>query len=420
MEKLSSSLSSARDTGLKVTLSANPPYSYNTAIALQDAGILGRYICGVGLNQLPEMLGRVLPNYWVMKLKGRQISCIDPERLKTIWLPELLQKGLPMMGLISGERGNWIASHLFDLAASRYVMDCDILHVLSGVGLYSARRAKRRGAIVICDQNTAYPDYERQLIRAEYEKLGLTFDPPGLLLNSKVKATYELADYIVVPSEFAKRSFLQADYDPERIFVVPYGTNVQPDGSPTADGGSVFRIICAAQIVPRKGIHYLVQAFEELGLPDAELVLVGAVREEMRDFVEGWVNRNPRITVTGSVPLVQLNEHYGRSSVFVLPSVSEGSALVMYGAMGAGLPLIVTENTGSGELVREGEEGFVVPIRDVETLKERILWLYENPGLRREMGMAARERVREFSWEKYGERLISVYEEVARREGIPA
>lgn len=405
---------------MKVIFSANSPYSYGIAVALQEAGVLGCYISAVLRKPLPVFLFKVLPGYWAMKLKGRQLSRIDSQRHKAVWLPELLQKGLPMMGLISMERGNWIAAHLFDFMASRYVVDCDILHVFSSVGLYSARRAKRRGAVVICDQNSPYPAYQRKLIEMEYEKLGLTLTQSESLLDSKLEATYELADYIIVPSGFAKRSFVEEGYDPERIFVVPYGTDIQPEGSTLPDDGGVFRIICAAQIVPRKGIHYLVQAFEELGLPSAELVLVGSVKDEMRSIVEGWMSRNPRIMAIGSVPLVQLNEHYGRSSVFVLPSVSEGSALVMYGVMGAGLPVVVSENTGSGALVREGVEGFVVPIRDVEALKERILRLYENPGLRQDMGMAARERVREFSWEKYGERLIQVYKEIARREGLTA
>lgn len=405
---------------LKVTFSASPSYYYKTAIALQDAGILERYISAVRVKRIPGALSKVLPKHWYMKLKGRQVGRIDDERLKTIWLPELLQKGLPMTGLVSRERSNWVASHLFDLMSSWYVRDCDILHVFSNVGLYSARRAKQRGAVVICDQNTPYPDYQRQVIREEYENLGLTFDQPGLLFDSKLKATYELADYIIVPSDFAKYSFVKADYDPERIFTVPYGTDIQSDGSFLPDDGGVFRIICVAQIVPRKGIHYLVQAFEELGLQDAELVLVGAITENMRGFVERWVKHNPRIVALGDVPFVQLNEHYGRSSVFVLPSVSEGSALVMYGAMGAGLPLIVTENSGSGELIREGVEGFVVPIRDVDALKERLMRLYDNSGFRRKMGMAARERIKDFSWEKYGERLLSVYEEISRREGISA
>lgn len=404
---------------MKVTLSANVPYYYNIAMALQDAGMLEVYITAVGVKQVPEMFSRVLPNYWDTKLKGRQMSRIDSEKLKTIWLPELLQKGLPMMGLISRERGNWIASHLFDKLASRYIDNCDIFHFTNSVGLYSARRAKKEGAVLLCDQRSAYPDLERYLVREERQELGIpTSEPPGMLYESKEKAEYAMADYFVIGSEYAKRTFVDAGYDSERIFVVPYGVDVQKDDSLVPDSGGVFRIIYVGQIVPRKGVHYLVQAFEELGLPNAELLLVGDAGEEMHDFVERWVSRNPRITATGSVPQLQLKEYYDRSSVFVLPSVSDSFGLVVAEAMAAGLPVIVTENTGSRELVCDGAEGFVVPIRDVEELKEKILRLYENSGLRRDMGAAARDRVKEFSWEKYGERLISVYEEIARRGGI--
>lgn len=403
---------------MKAVLSSNIPNRYHAALALQKVGYLQKYICAVGVSRRSAWLYRVLPGHWDKKLRGRDISGVDPERVKSIWMPELLQKALPRAGLISKDRGNWINNHLYDMRASQYVEDCDIFHFTSSVGLYSARKAKKRGAVLLCDQRAAYPDSERELVREECEKLGIrSSEPSGILYDEKVKAEYAMADYFVIGSEFAKRTFVEAGYDPDRIFVVPYGVDVQPDGSSMPDDGGVFRIVYAGQIVPRKGVHYLVQAFEELGLPDAELLLVGSVGEEMRLLVERWAE-NSRITASGSVPRLQLNDYYGRSSVFVLPSVSDSFGLVVSEAMAAGPPVIVTENTGGGELMREGVDGFTIPIRDLEALKERILRLYENPGLRWEMGTAAQDRVKEFSWEKYGERLIWIYEEIARREGI--
>lgn len=405
---------------MRVTLSANAPYYYHTALALQKAGYLDKYINAIGVSRGLCWIYRLLPYYWEQKLRGRDISGINQRRYRSMWLPELLQKGLPLLQIMSADRGNWLNNNLYDVMARRHVEDCDIFHFMTSVGLYSARKAARRGAVIVCDQNTPYPDIERRLIRAEYDELGLEFDPPGLLYDEKVKAEYELADYIVVPSEFVRQSFIEAGYEPDRLFVVPYGAEMATVPSGGCGENEKFRIIFAAQIVPRKGLHYLVQAFEELALPDAELLLVGAANGEMLNFVEKWVNRNPSITAIGSVPRLQLKDHYGRSSVFVLPSVSEGSALGVYDAMASGLPVIVTHNTGSEELVRDGIEGFVIPIRDVEELKDRILRLYRNPGLQREMSAAARDRIKGFSWERYGERLISVYEEIARRERIKA
>ena len=86
--------------------------------------------------------------------------------------------------------------------------------------------------------------------------------------------------------------------------------------------------------------------------------------------------------------------------------------------MAAGLPVIVTENTGAKQLIRDGLEGFIVPIRDAGALQEKLLWLYEHPQQRRAMGRAAARRVRQFTWERYRQRLLTVYDQILAREGL--
>ena len=90
-------------------------------------------------------------------------------------------------------------------------------------------------------------------------------------------------------------------------------------------------------------------------------------------------------------------------------SVEEGLSMVQLQAMACGLPLICTENTGGEDLITEnGKEGFVIPIRDVEALKEKLLFLYKNPEITKKMGEAAKNRVAKgFSWDDYGDRYIS-------------
>ena len=77
--------------------------------------------------------------------------------------------------------------------------------------------------------------------------------------------------------------------------------------------------------------------------------------------------------------------------------------------MAAGLPVVTTLNAGS--VVRDGIDGFIVPIRDPDAIKERLLLLYENREMGRTMGASGRERVAGFSWEKYEDRLISIYKD---------
>ncbi|MDQ7028789.1 MAG: glycosyltransferase family 4 protein, partial [Ardenticatenia bacterium] len=92
-----------------------------------------------------------------------------------------------------------------------------------------------------------------------------------------------------------------------------------------------------------------------------------------------------------------------QADVFVFPSLQEGSALVTYEALACGLPVVTTPNAGS--VVRDGIEGFLVPIRDVEALAARLEHLRADEGLHLEMGQAARRRAKAFTWEHYGDRL---------------
>jgi glycosyltransferase involved in cell wall biosynthesis len=96
-----------------------------------------------------------------------------------------------------------------------------------------------------------------------------------------------------------------------------------------------------------------------------------------------------------------------QASVFAFPSLDEGSALVTYEAMAAGLPVIATPNAGS--LVRDSIDGYLIPIRNSEALAERIEFFYHYPHQAVEMGRNGQERVGEFTWERYGEELVKAY-----------
>ena len=99
-------------------------------------------------------------------------------------------------------------------------------------------------------------------------------------------------------------------------------------------------------------------------------------------------------------------EEYARADVFVLPSLSEGMALAHLEAMAAGVPVIATPNCGS--VVRDGVDGFIVPVRDREMLAARIEEIVSDRQLRERMSINARQRAQEFSIERYGERLLAV------------
>jgi glycosyltransferase involved in cell wall biosynthesis len=168
-----------------------------------------------------------------------------------------------------------------------------------------------------------------------------------------------------------------------------------------------FRVLYVGALSLRKGIPHLLEALAGLDLPNFELCLIGSVPSEIRPLLAKYENE---FRYLGVIPRADLYKYYSQSSVLVIPSVEEGLALVQAQAMACGLPIIATINTGAEDLFTDGAEGFIVPIRNPEAIREKVLYLYENPDLRDRMAAAALSRVRALGgWDTYGERITDCY-----------
>jgi glycosyltransferase involved in cell wall biosynthesis len=90
--------------------------------------------------------------------------------------------------------------------------------------------------------------------------------------------------------------------------------------------------------------------------------------------------------------------------------------MVIGEAMSCGLPVITTTNTGGNEIIRNGIDGFIIPIRSIDALKEKILFFYENEEARIAMGRSGAEYIKNFTWDRYGENIVENYERLLERE----
>jgi len=141
-------------------------------------------------------------------------------------------------------------------------------------------------------------------------------------------------------------------------------------------------------------------------------VLAGEIRPEMNSLLETYADSSVRMT--GFLPARELLKHYRDSDLFVFPSVNEGLAQVLLEAMATGLPVVATELSGACDCVSDGQEGFIVPARDVDRTAEAIEWCYEHRDETRGMGRAARARIEsQFTLEHYNQRMILLYRELA-------
>jgi glycosyltransferase involved in cell wall biosynthesis len=110
------------------------------------------------------------------------------------------------------------------------------------------------------------------------------------------------------------------------------------------------------------------------------------------------------INLLGAVPRAEIHQQFAWADIFLLPSICEGSATACYEALSFGLPVITTANTGS--VVRDGVDGFIVPIRNAEAISERIERLARDRELLAAMSKNALERASQHTVEEYGERLL--------------
>ncbi|HEX4773173.1 MAG TPA: glycosyltransferase family 4 protein [Bryobacteraceae bacterium] len=298
----------------------------------------------------------------------------------------------------------------FDRLVAAKLPQADIFQGTTGQCLESLKRAKAQGAFAVLDSITTHVDDFWAHQQVEYAFFGMAAE---LSRRSRyvANAEYQLADSIRVMSEHAKNTFVQRGIGENKVFVAKPPLAVAP--FPVADFRSEqFRVSYIGLLTPTKGFHYLVQAFRNLPVPDAELVLWSApghrpVARYMREQMES----DPRIRMNPISVRQNYKSVYGGSYVVVHPSLADGYAYVVMEAMASGLPVIVTSSTGSAQLIRDGENGYVVPARDPDAIRERLLYLAEHPAVLRRMGAAARQTIeretpQSFS-EFYGRKLKS-------------
>lgn len=392
---------------MRVILQSNIAHYHHLAQALYSAGKLERYITS-NLLVGDEPALSLLPKYWRDKLEGRRLRDVPRERITEIRIAELMQRLLPATKLFSPDTGNLINNHLFDFIAAQSLDDCDVFHFINSLGLYSARKAQSRGAKTVCDVRQEHPFFQERILSEEARRQNVKVEIPGKPYEQRMIDEFELADFFVVPSMHAKDTFVAEGYDARSISVIPYGTDLRYfHQKPRTD--AVFRVICVGSITLRKGIHYLLQAFKELNLPNAELLLIGNVDFRFKPLLAKYEGVFRHLA---AIPKIALIDYYSNSSVFVLPSLADSFALVVLEAMACGIPAIVTTNTGAGEAIEDGKTGFIVPIRDVEVLKEKILFLYQNPDVNCDMGARAMNTAHRMTWESYERRVVDFYESV--------
>lgn len=271
--------------------------------------------------------------------------------------------------------------------------------------LETFRVAEQIGVTKIYDLPIAHWRTLRHLLKEEAERLPEWAPTMPGLRDSVEKCArkdeeIEIADHIFVASSFTRNSIIDHFGDSLQISTVPYGcppVKVKRPRERLAE--EPLRLFYAGHLSQRKGIADLIEALNRLEI-DWQLTLAGPLPEQYPLVLERFLG-NPRCNWLGVVPHQTLLEAMTQAHVFVFPSIVEGFGMVITEAMAAGLAIITTSHTAGPDIITEGHDGFIVPIRDPSAIAERITLLAENETLRYEIATNALQTAENLTWSTY-------------------
>lgn len=284
-------------------------------------------------------------------------------------------------------------------------LDANVVYAMFGNGQAFLEAARARGIGVAIDifitpvghrieaaERERYPDWHTGA------PLG---DEDIEAIERKVRQCIAVADLLVCPSHSVVEGL--AAYGGEAVAkaaLLPYANTARFRAPARPEPG---RVLFAGAAEPRKGIHYLAFAAEALRGEGTRyrFVVAGGAGERVRSHP-----RARHLEFLGHLGREAMDREFLRADVFVLPTLAEGSASVVYEALAAGVPVVTTRSAGS--VVTDGVEGCIVPERDSDAVARAVARIVEDRALRERMSAAARETAQRYSVERWGEGLVNL------------
>ena len=276
---------------------------------------------------------------------------------------------------------------------------------------YSFQAARRMGAKTLYDLPIGYWRAARSLLLDEAERQPewagtLIGNQDSVAKTERKEAELALADVVFVASAYTRDTLSAASGFKGPIVVVPYGSpSVLAAAMPAAPAPSAkkLRALFVGSLGQRKGLSYLFAACRQVQ-SGVSLTVIGQKPLEPCPALERELSA---VRWLPSCSHQQILAEMAAHDVFVFPSLFEGFGLVLLEALAMGLPIITTAHTAGPDLIQDGVEGFIVPIRDAAAIAERLELLHREPARLAAMSQSARERARQFSWGKYEKTLAA-------------
>ena len=317
-----------------------------------------------------------------------------------------------VLGLANAYRWHDVATSVY---LDRHAREFDVVHVWPRAVSRTAATARTHGLPVVRESPSPHSAVAYRTAADATRGLGLELPRHHFHAGSARRLReeldeYERATHNLVASDYALQSFIDQGVPENRMLSYRYGANLDEfhplPRQPRAGGGIVG--VFVGRVEPAKGVHIAVEAWRAAALPrGSRLLLVG---ERMAGYLEDTRSLND----AGVEQLgfrTDVRELIATSDVLVMPSLSEGSALVTYEALASGTPSLVSD--ASGSIIRHGETGLIHRAGDIHELTTHLRRLIDEPHLLKCLQEGATLGREAASWSCSSRELAQVYARIA-------
>jgi glycosyltransferase involved in cell wall biosynthesis len=321
----------------------------------------------------------VFTNYpaWAAERFGVSAECVH-----SFWPHGVLTRAVARLGR-QALRACEPASHtLFGRWASAAVKHdaWDVVYAFSGIAEESLRARAPATRLHMLVRASAHIRTQDKLLHDEEVRTSTPQDRPSPWMIAREEREYVLADAIRVLSSFAYDTFVEQGVSAQKLRLVVSGVQTEafrPSRTQLEQrcerllSGAPLRVLNVGTFAFRKGIWDTAEVIRSLGTKRFEYRFVGPVTPEAAALA---AQLRDSATFDRKRPQAELPAIYGWGDVFMLPTIEDGFPAVLAQAAAAGLPILTTPNGAGGDLVRDGQNGWILPIRSPQSFVDQLLW----------------------------------------------
>src|SRR5215469_31403 len=306
---------------------------------------------------------------------------LQPEHVCSFWPLAFLSRILSRLGSESlRKKAEPFLLTTFGKWAAKQVgrQSWDVVHPFSGMA-EEVIRATRGKTKHLLERASSHIRTQEELLRQESVRTGVELEKPTPWIAQREEREYALTDYVVITSRFCLESCLRQGVPADKLLVLPLGVDTRMFLSSEEIvekrcqrilSGAPLTVLTTGSVSFRKGLYDFATITRALE-GKMRFRWIGGVMPEAKSFITQMPSC---VDFVPSQPVSALPQMYAEADLFLLPTIEDGYPLVLMQAKANSLPLLTTTNCSGPDIIHEGQNGWVLPIRSPETFISRLLW----------------------------------------------